>query len=416
MFQNVAEEAFTLAELLADQGRASRACRMALAAINRYGAATMFGTVETHQWAGRADQYAEPGTIDRVHADVALGSVQIAAGRPAEARALRLRALELAQRLDDPETLFTVASRTIASTPTAPHQEEELWRLVREVAERPTTGVSAATLGFRQFYSGAYALSWGERSHAEHLWRQVMEAGERTGDATLRVRASFTEVAVAGLDGRLEEAVALAERLVVLADELGSPVAGRQYAGLGTFRPLIYMGRAEEVLAAMPQAVQLAGGDELASRAAMRAALLSHLGRIAEAQEGLKEFGPYGLEDATPTRMLVTLLEAAVLVEDRIAASLLAERLVPAANLSTVIVAATCPARHLGGAAALLGEPDKARKYYYQALEAAGKIHFRPEIALTRLQLCELLLDHYSERAGPRRWSTWTSPSASSGT
>jgi hypothetical protein len=42
---------------------------------------------------------------------------------------------------------------------------------------------------------------------------------------------------------------------------------------------------------------------------------------------------------------------------------------------------------------ALLGKPDEARAYYQQALEAAGKIRFRPEIALTRLQLAELLLD-----------------------
>ena len=35
-----------------------------------------------------------------------------------------------------------------------------------------------------------------------------------------------------------------------------------------------------------------------------------------------------------------------------------------------------------------------------QALEAAGRIRFRPEIALTRFQLAELLLEHYpDERA-----------------
>ena len=55
------------------------------------------------------------------------------------------------------------------------------------------------------------------------------------------------------------------------------------------------------------------------------------------------------------------------------------------------------PARHLGAAAALLGEPEKARAYYDQALEAAAKIRFRPEIALTRLQLAELLLDNYPD-------------------
>jgi hypothetical protein len=289
VFQSVAEEAFALAESLADRGRASRACGTAITAINRYGAATMMGTAETAQWAGRADQYAEPGTIDRVRADVALSDVQIGARRMTEGRALRLQALELALRLDDPETLFYVASRTISTTPTAPHQEEELWRLVREVAERPTTDVSATTLGFWQFHSGPVYLDWGERSYAEDLWRQVVEAAERTGDAVLRVRAAFTEVFLAEVDGHLEEAVALAERLVVMADEWGSPVIGLQYASAGTFRPLIHMGRAEEALAALPLAAQLGGGEEMPLFTARRVALLAHLGRIAEVQEALTE-------------------------------------------------------------------------------------------------------------------------------
>jgi hypothetical protein len=36
----------------------------------------------------------------------------------------------------------------------------------------------------------------------------------------------------------------------------------------------------------------------------------------------------------------------------------------------------------------------KARAYYEQALERAGRIHFRPEIALTHLEIAELLLGH----------------------
>ena len=99
---------------------------------------------------------------------------------------------------------------------------------------------------------------------------------------------------------------------------------------------------------------------------------------------------------------------------------------------------------------ALPGEPDKTRAYYQQALEAAGRISFRPEIAFTHLQLAELLLDQpgglspppsplpQGEREPPsppsmgedkgggdkahermhcarRPWSTWTSPSPSSG-
>jgi hypothetical protein len=55
------------------------------------------------------------------------------------------------------------------------------------------------------------------------------------------------------------------------------------------------------------------------------------------------------------------------------------------------------PSRLLGDASALLKRPAEARGYYNQALEVCEKVRFRPEIALTRLGLAELLLDHYPE-------------------
>jgi tetratricopeptide (TPR) repeat protein len=57
--------------------------------------------------------------------------------------------------------------------------------------------------------------------------------------------------------------------------------------------------------------------------------------------------------------------------------------------------ALTCTTRHLGGASALLGKYDEARKYYQEAIKVCTEVKFRPEIALTRLQLAELLLEHY---------------------
>ena len=45
----------------------------------------------------------------------------------------------------------------------------------------------------------------------------------------------------------------------------------------------------------------------------------------------------------------------------------------------------TCLARHLGGAAALLGRHDEARKYRQEAIRVWTEIRFRPEVALTRL-------------------------------
>jgi hypothetical protein len=45
----------------------------------------------------------------------------------------------------------------------------------------------------------------------------------------------------------------------------------------------------------------------------------------------------------------------------------------------------------------LLGRIDEARGYYAQALTVCEKVRFRPEIALIRLDLAELLLEHYPD-------------------
>jgi hypothetical protein len=54
-------------------------------------------------------------------------------------------------------------------------------------------------------------------------------------------------------------------------------------------------------------------------------------------------------------------------------------------------------ARHLGGAAALLGRHEEARNHYIEAIKVCTEMRFRPELALTRLQLAELILDHYPD-------------------
>ncbi len=44
---------------------------------------------------------------------------------------------------------------------------------------------------------------------------------------------------------------------------------------------------------------------------------------------------------------------------------------------------------------ALLGRPEEASACYEEAMGTATGLAFRPEIALTQLQLAELLLEHY---------------------
>ena len=92
---------------------------------------------------------------------------------------------------------------------------------------------------------------------------------------------------------------------------------------------------------------------------------------------------------------LIAGLETAVILGDKVAAALFADRLRPIASLTMVMFNLTSIARHLGDASALLGKPEEAKGYYLSGLATCQSIRFRPEIALTRLSLAELLLEHY---------------------
>jgi tetratricopeptide (TPR) repeat protein len=84
-----------------------------------------------------------------------------------------------------------------------------------------------------------------------------------------------------------------------------------------------------------------------------------------------------------------------VLAGHRQAAELLLRQLASSSIRTGGLWLTTCVGRHLGGAAALLGRYEEARKHYQEAIKVCTEIKFRPELALTRLQLAELLLEHY---------------------
>jgi DNA-binding CsgD family transcriptional regulator len=56
--------------------------------------------------------------------------------------------------------------------------------------------------------------------------------------------------------------------------------------------------------------------------------------------------------------------------------------------------------RLVGEAAAMLGRPDDARARFEEALNLTQRVRFRPEVALIRLDLGELLLRHYPRERG----------------
>ena len=103
-------------------------------------------------------------------------------------------------------------------------------------------------------------------------------------------------------------------------------------------------------------------------------------------------------EDETMVCLNITALEAAVLAGHRRAAELLLPRLAGCSRLTSGLFITTCAGRHMGAAAAFLGRHEEARKHYQKAIKDCTDMKFRPELALTRLQLAELFLEHYPKK------------------
>jgi tetratricopeptide (TPR) repeat protein len=393
-----ASDALTLAEGLGDRSRAFRACRLAMDGIFARGAGTTAAQPEYLTWAERATQYADPESIERSHADLALANVRYTRGQFRQARALRLEALALARHHADPEALFSAAWHLMANYGDPQHWDESV-SLAKESAGWSRQGVSSQTLGYVLWISGRILLAQGERVQAEELWRQVQELAERTHVGTLSLFVLQRNAILAIIDGHLDEAAMLIRRSVERAVDSGVAVRARQFGVLMLNAPALYLGRPDVWLTAFDEYAWPASLEPrlgMPGIFAARATCLAYNGRVDEARTlvgpVLDEIALRTGDDLLPIGMLDLLLQAAVVLEHQTAARTLAAQLACVAHLAHSHTY-TCIARHLGDAAALAGESRAARSYYAQALEAAAKIRFRPEVALAHLRLAELLLE-----------------------
>ena len=349
-----------------------------------------------------------PGTVERAHANLSLALAWNMQGRLKEVRALRLDALAIARRSSDPETLFLAASYLISSLgSTAPQYQADRIRLAQEAVGWAREGVSGRALGRVLWYAGRLALAEGDRARAVELWREVEDLARRTHVVTVTLSVLERDTLLAIIDGRLDEASRLLDRFITRADELGAPLRAREFSMEMRMTLAEYVGRMEDGLSAIQDyaARATAAARKSLFYVAFRAMSLAVLGRASEARSLAgpvldQEAGRIG-EDLRGTIPLVILLKCAIAVEHREAARALADKLACIAHLSLGDWVLTTVARQLGAAAALNGDRAAARAYYAQALEAAGKIGFRPDIALTHLQLAELLLDE-GERLAAR--------------
>jgi tetratricopeptide (TPR) repeat protein len=188
----------------------------------------------------------------------------------------------------------------------------------------------------------------------------------------------------------LGQALRIAGNLHVRGEELNLSEVADSLVFFCVIRPLLYRGRYDDALkwgenAPSIRALGFVYQHELIKATQTLHEMLNSRPRIGTPDD----YSFYGVD--------VVWLEAAVLVGHRKACGLLMHQLAGRSPKTTGYLLLTCIPRHLGGAAALLERYDEARKYYQEAIKVCTEMKFRPELALTRLQLAELLLEHYPQ-------------------
>lgn len=391
-----AQQAFSLAEAIADHKRASQACVLAMKGLVAYGTA-FIASVEAAQWAARADRCAEPDTIERALTDAMLGFVQLSRVRSSpEGVVLLSRALDLARRLGDSDAYWLMAYLWLDIV-AAPQHDDERLHLAEELAQQSRAGVNMATLGSTLCSMVHTFLQFGERQRAQDIIAEVKTLAERSRQPNLLVLSMVNDAIMAIYDGRLEEAVAIRREILARAEELGILEFAAVWASF-ILPARVHLGNGDRALERMFQNAR--NTPQNAPSEMMMLYCLAHLGRYAEVADMLEQLvitrpGIGSAEDETIIQLDTALLEGAVLAAHRQATELLLRRVASSRCVTGGWVLPTCIGRHLGAAAAFLGKPDEARKYYQEAIKVCTEIKFRPELALTRLQLAELLLEHY---------------------
>ncbi|MGA8848490.1 MAG: protein kinase [Dehalococcoidia bacterium] len=396
-----APQALALAEAIADNKRASWACLLALKGLGGYGLGAMTSP-EAAQWAARADRYAEPETVERAWADAILGYVKLSGvSFLPEGATLISRALDLARRLGDPDTYWWTAMLCLSMV-SAPQHDEERLRLAEELVGQSRAGVNLYISTWALWCMVQTFLEFGQRRRAQDIMAEMKILAERSGQPNLLIMSMVNDAIMAIWDGRLEESVAIRRSILTRAEQLGITEFAAIWASW-VLPARVYLGDAGRALESTLQGArtfpQNIGMDMLILYC------LAQLGRYAEVAKMLEQLvvtrpgiGP--AKDETTGWVDITLLEVAVLAGNRQATELLLSRLAGNGSRTSGLWRTTCAGRHLGAAAALLGRHDEARKYYQEAIKVCTEMRFRPELALTRLQLAELLLEYYpKERA-----------------
>jgi tetratricopeptide (TPR) repeat protein len=408
VYEDIGEEAFRLAEALGDADRAARASRIAIDGLERQASGVAPGMPILRTWAERADRHAVPGTSARVWADIMVGKAAMGVGDWERARAARDCALDGARALGHARTVIEVGGALLGPGQWWPGDQDDLIALARELNELPSDSVPAQKLAPASCFSIAWLLAAGDRPSAEDATRRFVDLAERSGDPRAIRFAIENEILFATLDGDFERILGAGGRLRTLGSETGGAL-GALLASARTAAPVrYYLGRARDAVRAYDELGEqwpISQPRDLIRRGLYDVHAEPSEPNVAALRAIIAEELASTRNVRAPATLLIDFLQAAVLVRDRDACAVLA-RLLSGTRWLAILgpFSPTAPGRHLGDAARLLGDREGARASYEAAIEATTRVGHRPELALTRLRLAELLLeDTQSERVEAER-------------
>jgi tetratricopeptide (TPR) repeat protein len=386
IIETEAPTAFSLAESIGDNTRTVRACLAAIFSL------TMeqldVSTPAATTWTERIDHYAKPETVERVFADTAVGSRKCSVGEKETGLALVNKAVETAHRLGNPNTVTYAVSTLmfwLRDTNQLPQREqlcEELW------ANRQHGSFMYNLTVY--WYLASTSLSLGHRKRAEEVCVELQRKTERTGDFFTELLYTAVQATLATIDGNFEFAIEITNKLRMRGKELGVPLITSAFVSSG-IQAQLYLGTSLEEL---PNKVHETGPEVIPLSCLVNALL----GKAGEALKAINEFlnnrRSTALYDLNGFWVSTLLFEASLEIGDLPTVEILL-KYISGTNICTPDFYPTCIPRHLGRAAVLQGKYDEAKKHYLEAIKVCMDMRFRPELALSRLQLAELLLEHF---------------------